>query len=157
MGSAAVLLNKPKQADDDYFLMHEVREALEEAAALGHTVDLVGFDACLMGMAEPGDTMSAIRMSEVDALSATISAFVAVMTGSVSTWDLLTDKIVARLNGPVFCNFQRRLDAEGFAAATLDAAKSWPTKIIGRTVHFAFACNEPRDFASNPVAIEVVQ
>ena len=38
--------------DDDWLSMAEIRVALENAAAAGHDLDLIGFDACIMGMIE---------------------------------------------------------------------------------------------------------
>jgi hypothetical protein len=69
--------------------------------------------------------------------------------------DWFTDYILDRLNTTTFTNFWGMLDAAGVADALLNApplSSIW----VGRTMHFAYALNNPWDFASNAVAIEIV-
>ena len=46
--------------DNDVLFMAEVREALENAAAAGYRLDLIGFDACVMGMIEVAHEVSGL-------------------------------------------------------------------------------------------------
>jgi hypothetical protein len=47
------------------------------------------------------------------------------------------------------------LDASGTATAQLNAPPLRP-EFVGITMHYAYALNNPFDFVSNPVAIEIV-
>jgi len=69
--------------------------------------------------------------------------------------DWFTDYILARLNTAVFSNFWGTLDAAGEATASLNAPPLQPVW-IGKILHFAYALNNPWDYASSAVAIEVV-
>jgi|GEM_PF-1256493 len=68
--------------------------------------------------------------------------------------DWLTDFILQRLNNSVFTGFWGVIDANGLAGARLNAPPI--PNLTGEVIHFAYAINNPWDFASNAVAIEVV-
>ncbi|MFH2000482.1 MAG: agmatine deiminase family protein [Planctomycetota bacterium] len=70
-------------------------------------------------------------------------------------WDIVTDVILSLLNTPYFSNFLGQLDGEGRASAQLNIGPL-PTGTAGTTLYFAFALNNLWDFASDPLAIEVV-
>jgi hypothetical protein len=70
-------------------------------------------------------------------------------------WDILTGLVINLLNTPIFSNFMGTLDATGSASAKFDTIAPIPGA-AGLTLHFAFALNNPWDFASNPVGIEIV-
>jgi hypothetical protein len=69
-------------------------------------------------------------------------------------WDALTDLMLLFLNTPVCMNFLGTLDISGFATAQLNAP-SVPG-LAGFTMHYAYCLNNPFNYVSNPVAIEVV-
>ncbi|MHC4945048.1 MAG: FG-GAP repeat domain-containing protein [Planctomycetota bacterium] len=69
-------------------------------------------------------------------------------------WDVLTDIVLLMINSPVFSNFLGTLDAAGTAFARLNAPPV--PGLAGFTMHYAYCLNNPFDFVSNPVAIEVV-
>ncbi|MHC4944138.1 MAG: M28 family metallopeptidase [Planctomycetota bacterium] len=69
-------------------------------------------------------------------------------------WDWFTDFVIALINTPVFLNFLGTLDTSGTATAQLNAPPA--PGFAGITMHYAYALNNPWDFVSNPVAIEVV-
>jgi len=69
-------------------------------------------------------------------------------------WDAVTDFILAWINTPVFWNFSGTLDASGTAFAQLNAPPV--PGLVGTTMYYAFALNNPWDFVSNPVAVEIV-
>lgn len=73
-------------------------------------------------------------------------------------WDAFTSLVLAMINTPLFSNFMGQLDASGKASAqfnTLDklpaGSASWPL------FHYAYALDNPWDFVSNPVAIDIGQ
>lgn len=69
--------------------------------------------------------------------------------------DWFTDYILARLNTSVFSNFLGTLGAAGGAMSALNAPplhSNW----IGKTLHFAYALDNPWDYASDAVEIEIV-
>jgi hypothetical protein len=70
-------------------------------------------------------------------------------------WDPFTDLVLLLINSPVFAGFMGPLDAQGEASATLNLPPL-PPGTAGLIVHFAYCLNNPFDFASNPVAVEVV-
>jgi hypothetical protein len=70
-------------------------------------------------------------------------------------WDLFTGIMIGFLNTPLFKNFMGTLDAGGRGAATFDTLGPI-TGAAGITLSFAFALNNPFDFASNAVSIEVL-
>ena len=48
------------------------------------------------------------------------------------------------------------LDEEGCASARLRVG-ILPAECAGLTLYFAFACNDPWSFASNPASVEIVE
>jgi hypothetical protein len=70
-------------------------------------------------------------------------------------WDIFTNVVVDLINTPIFSNFMGQLDATGSASATFDTLVQIPGT-AGITMHFAYALNNPWDFVSNPVGIEIV-
>jgi hypothetical protein len=58
------------------------------------------------------------------------------------------------INGPIFQNFMGSLDGTGSATATLNLPPV--PGAAGLTMHYAYALNNPWDFVSNPVAVEIV-
>lgn len=69
--------------------------------------------------------------------------------------DIFTEVIVFRyLNTSLFLNFMGKLDANGHSAAQLNAPPI--PGIAGIKMHYAYCCNNPFDFVSNPVEIEIV-
>ena len=69
-------------------------------------------------------------------------------------WDAFTDFVLALINTPVFMNFLGTLDATGTATAQLNAPPV--PGFAGVTMHYAYALNNPFDFVSNPIAVEIV-
>lgn len=68
-------------------------------------------------------------------------------------WDGLTNAIIYLLNGPVFVNFCGLLDSNGMGTAQLNAP---PTSgLLGTILHFAYVLDNPYDFASNAVKVEI--
>jgi hypothetical protein len=80
------------------------------------------------------------------------------LPGGITTlplnWDVFTDFVIALINTPVFLNFLGTLDVTGCAAAQMNAPPI--PGFSGVTMHYAYALNNPWDFVSNPVAIEIV-
>jgi hypothetical protein len=68
-------------------------------------------------------------------------------------WDLFTNIVINMVNGPIFQNFMGKLDMNGTATATLNLPPV--PGAAGLTLYFAYAL-KPYDFASNPVAIDIV-
>ena len=68
--------------------------------------------------------------------------------------DSFTDLELTLLNTSIFSYFSGVLDAQGTSSARLDLP-SIPGA-AGITMHFAYCCNNPFDYVSNPMAIEVV-
>jgi S-formylglutathione hydrolase FrmB len=69
-------------------------------------------------------------------------------------WDFFTNLIVTYANSIIFQDFMGTLSDEGFATAQLNL-----TPVLGAagiTMHFAYALNNPWDFVSNPVEIQIV-
>ncbi|MHC4943720.1 MAG: SBBP repeat-containing protein, partial [Planctomycetota bacterium] len=71
-------------------------------------------------------------------------------------WDGFTDLIWSMANSPVFAGFQNMLNESGKAAAQLDTLGPLPPGCANATLWFAFALNNPWNFVSNPVEIEIV-
>ena len=69
-------------------------------------------------------------------------------------WDNFTNVIINMVNSSVFTNFQGKLDGQGNGTAQLNLPPVPGT--AGLTMYYAFALNNPWDFASNPVPIEIV-
>lgn len=82
------------------------------------------------------------------------------LPGGVETlplnWDVFTDLVISLLNTAVFADFLGTLDGNGNAVATMDTFGRLPPGSAGQTVHFAYCCNNPFDFVSNPVEIRIV-
>jgi hypothetical protein len=70
-------------------------------------------------------------------------------------WDVFTDFVLTLLNTSVFVNFLGTLDGSGTATAQLNVPPV--TGFAPLTMHYAYALNNPWDFVSNPVAVEIVQ
>lgn len=71
------------------------------------------------------------------------------------TWDVSTDFILSNVNTPFFSDFLGVIDAGGKASARL-YLPAIPSSMVGLRIYYAFAMNNPWDFASNPVEIEIV-
>jgi hypothetical protein len=71
-------------------------------------------------------------------------------------WDLFTDLIISLINTPVFSNFMSNLDGMGNANAQFNTLGPIPPGYVGTVMHYAYLLNNPKDFASNPWAIEIV-
>lgn len=70
-------------------------------------------------------------------------------------WDVFLSLVISLVNTPVFSNFMGTLDNAGSAAATFDTLGP-VSGATGLIMHYAYALNAPWNFASNPVAIEIV-
>ncbi|MFH1998897.1 MAG: SBBP repeat-containing protein [Planctomycetota bacterium] len=68
-------------------------------------------------------------------------------------WDGFTEMILALLNTQVFTSFYGTLDQEGKGTAWLNAPVI--SGYAGWKLDFAFALNNPFDFVSNPISIEI--
>jgi hypothetical protein len=78
--------------------------------------------------------------------------------GSVTlpiNWDLFTNIVINMANSLFFHQFLGKLDGGGDASATLNLPPV--PGAAGLIMYFAFALNNPWDFASNAVDIHVVQ
>jgi hypothetical protein len=71
-------------------------------------------------------------------------------------WDVLTNFVLALANTPAFANFIGTLSASGTGSAQLNTMGPLPPGTAGLFMHFAFAMNNPWNFASNPVMVNVV-
>jgi hypothetical protein len=71
-------------------------------------------------------------------------------------WDAFTNLVILLLNTPAFPNFLGTLDASGQATAKIDTLGQLPAGVAGIMIHFAYAMNNPFNFASNPVGIEIL-
>jgi hypothetical protein len=71
-------------------------------------------------------------------------------------WDVLTNVVLSLLNTPIFSNFMGTLDGAGSGSATYDTLGPLLPGLLGLNLYFAYAINNPWDFASNAVAIEIV-
>jgi hypothetical protein len=72
--------------------------------------------------------------------------------------DYFTDVVVSMINTAVFANFMDTLDKAGMAKAQLNTVDlaNVSQGCIGVKLYFAYALNNPWDFASNAVSIEIV-
>lgn len=70
-------------------------------------------------------------------------------------WDAATDILLALLNTPFCQDFYGNLNAIGMATAKLDTLAPAPG-VAGIELNFAFCLNNPFDFVSNPVYIELI-
>ena len=71
-------------------------------------------------------------------------------------WDSVTDFIASNINTLIFQNFSGTLDKNGTAVATL-SIRRLSSALVGTEIVFAFACNNPFDFVSNPVTLKIVE
>ncbi|MBU0756350.1 MAG: hypothetical protein KJ645_14505 [Planctomycetes bacterium] len=70
-------------------------------------------------------------------------------------WDWFSDFVMSLLNvEPFFANFLNKLDGQGQSQAKL-TVPPLPPGWAGLKMHFAYCCNDPFDYASNPVMVEV--
>jgi hypothetical protein len=69
-------------------------------------------------------------------------------------WDALTEAIVVHSNTTLFTDFYGTLDAKGSGSARLNAPPV--PRFAGTVMHFAYFLDAPCNFASNPVAIEIL-
>jgi hypothetical protein len=72
-------------------------------------------------------------------------------------WDVVTYFMTGFLNTPLFTDFMGTLDGNGLAQAQLNIFGPLGPDLVGMKLFFAYACNNPWDFASNPVSIEIVE
>jgi len=71
-------------------------------------------------------------------------------------WDWFTDFQLPLINAsPLFKNFMGNLDWAGNALAT-QTARTLPPEAIGLVMYYAYCCQQPFDYASNAVMIEVI-
>ncbi|MFH2000929.1 MAG: VCBS repeat-containing protein [Planctomycetota bacterium] len=70
-------------------------------------------------------------------------------------WDAFTDIVLSLLNTPVFANFLNTLDSSGEAQAQIHSGPL-PPGSAGVVMHYAYCLNNPFNFASNPVRIDIV-
>jgi carboxypeptidase D len=70
-------------------------------------------------------------------------------------WDDFTVLVLSMVNFPVFADFLGKLDGNGNAWAQLNMPHLPPTA-AGLVMYFAFTLNNPFDFASDPVEIEIL-
>ncbi|MFH2002762.1 MAG: choice-of-anchor tandem repeat NxxGxxAF-containing protein [Planctomycetota bacterium] len=71
-------------------------------------------------------------------------------------WDAFTDLALGLVNSPLFSNFMNVLDGTGHGTAQL-SAPPLPPGFVGATLCFAYCCNKPFDYVSNPIEIEIVE
>jgi len=69
--------------------------------------------------------------------------------------DLFSDLVLSLLNTPVFMDFMGVLDSMGRATAQMNTFGPLPPDCAGLDIFFAFACKNPWDFVSNPIAIKI--
>jgi predicted outer membrane repeat protein len=70
-------------------------------------------------------------------------------------FDWFSQYVMTYLNTVIFTNFLGTLDSEGNSWAQLNLPTLLPT-VVGLKMNFAYACNNPFDFVSNAVAIEII-
>jgi hypothetical protein len=70
-------------------------------------------------------------------------------------WDLFSGIVMGMVNTPPFTNFMGKTNFLGNAGAQLNAP-ALPPGTAGLILYFAFCMNNPFDFVSNPIQIEVV-
>jgi hypothetical protein len=71
------------------------------------------------------------------------------------TWDWFSDLEMTLLGTTIFDNFLGALDADGKAEAKLNVP-SLPGGTAPVLIHFAYCCNNPFDYVSNPVPILII-
>jgi hypothetical protein len=71
-------------------------------------------------------------------------------------WDWFTDLELSLINiSPIFTDFLGVLGYPGKASSQL-IAPALPPVAVGVVMHYAYCCNNPFDYVSNPVEVEVV-
>jgi parallel beta-helix repeat protein/predicted outer membrane repeat protein len=70
--------------------------------------------------------------------------------------DFFTQTILGYLNTPLFHDFLGALDGNGRGGASLNTHGPMPPGSAGHTMYFAYCLGYPWEFASNPIAVEVV-
>jgi hypothetical protein len=70
-------------------------------------------------------------------------------------WDLFTEMLFPLMNSNLLQDFLGQLDGDGVGAAVLNIPVPIP-EAVGMTMYFAFALNDPWNYVSNPVEIEIV-
>jgi hypothetical protein len=70
-------------------------------------------------------------------------------------FDVFTEVVLAYLNTPIFSNFLGIMDANGEAAAQLNAPPVDPN-LTGLVMYYAYACNGPFELVSKPVEITFI-
>ena len=70
-------------------------------------------------------------------------------------WDWFTDLVLLFINTSIFENFLGKLLSDGTGEAIFNCP-DLPPAAIGLKLYFAYCCNKPFDFVSNPVEIEIV-
>jgi hypothetical protein len=68
-------------------------------------------------------------------------------------WDFFTDFVVLNLNSVLFTNFLAPLDGAGNAAAQLNVPPV--PGLSGLVMYYAYALNNPWNFVSNQVAVQI--
>ena len=71
-------------------------------------------------------------------------------------WDIFTYIVISLANTPMFAHFNDTLDSLGNGSAQLNTMAPFPPSAVGATLHFACLLYYAIDFASNPVAIEIL-
>ena len=69
-------------------------------------------------------------------------------------WDVFTTLVISLANTPLFTNFMGTLDAQGKATAAFHMPAV--TGAVGAKMYFAYPLNNPWDFVSNFVTVEIV-
>jgi len=69
-------------------------------------------------------------------------------------WDLFTDLIISSFNVSPFLQFQGQLDANGEGIAVLQIP-ALGSAYDGFMMYFAYFCDNPFDFVSNPVQLKI--
>jgi hypothetical protein len=70
-------------------------------------------------------------------------------------FDIFTNFVISLMNTPIFSNFMGNLDGLGLANAKFDTIAPF-SGATGITLYFAYALNNPWDFASNPLGILII-
>lgn len=71
-------------------------------------------------------------------------------------WDVFTDLVLSLTGFPIFVDFSGRLDANGQAQAQLNLTVPLDPTTVGTVIYFAYLNYYPFDFASNAIAVEIV-
>ena len=66
------------------------------------------------------------------------------------------NRVLRNMNTPFLADFLGVLDANGEAAAKLDTFGPISSSFVGVVMNFAFACDGPWDYVSNPVSVEII-